>query len=134
VRLAELDLAAYDDERRRHGADPRRAARSLAGVEQALRQALEQAPESLPARALLGRYFAAVGDPAAAVAALTPVAAADRTSAADDLALAASLIPGGDRARARELVRRAAAKGAHRDDLLSVARDVDPALAAELGD
>jgi Flp pilus assembly protein TadD len=132
VRLAELDLAAYDEERRKHGADPKRAARSLAGVEEQLRQALEQAPENLPARALLGRYFAAVGDPVAAVAALTPVAAADRSSAADDLALAQSLAAGGDRERARELVRRAAAKGAPKEDLLPVARDVDQALAEEL--
>ena len=66
------------------------------------------------------------------MAALTPVAAADRSSAADDLALAQSLAAGGDRERARELVRRAAAKGAPKEDLLPVARDVDQALAEEL--
>jgi hypothetical protein len=113
--------------------DRRHAVELLAGVEPVLRAALEQSPELLPARALLGRTLAATGQHQAAVAALAPVAAAGRTLAVDELALAGALLAGGERDGAREAIRRAAAKGADPHELRALAVKIDRALVAELG-
>ncbi len=132
LRLAELTLTRFQRDRKVRG-DARHAARALGGVEATLRAALAQSPELSPARALLGRYLVATGSTDAAVAALAPVSAAGRTSAADELALAEALLHGGDRERAREAVRRAAARGATPEELRPLALRVDRRLVDELG-
>lgn len=120
TRLAQLALESKDAHR-------------LEGVDADLRAALEQAPDHLPARALLGRYLVAAGQPQAALTALNPLASAGRTQAADDIAMAQAYTDLGERARAKDLVRLAAHKGATPEMLRDVVKAIgDAALAAEL--
>jgi tetratricopeptide (TPR) repeat protein len=124
VRLAELDLAAFDRSRDAH---------RLADADAEVHRALEQAPEYLPARAVIGRLLVLTGQPEGALAAFGPVVAANRDTAADDLALADAYITGGDRDRAKDALRRAVKKGAALATARALAAKIDRRFADELG-
>jgi predicted Zn-dependent protease len=117
VRRAEVELASYA---RTH--DPHR----LSDADAAVREALEQAPDYLPARAVVGRILMAKGQPEGALAAFGPVIAADRDGPLDDLALAQAYAAGGDLGRARDAVRSAVRKGASPKAVRAAAELVDP--------
>lgn len=103
------------------------------GAEAMVRKALDQAPDFAPAHVALGRVLVAGGKNAEARSEFEAVLDAGVMDGKDELVYAQALFALNELDAARDACRRAKDKGASPQELLPIAKQIDPALPGELG-